>query len=195
MGNVERADGMHGGAVTELRPTVRFSPPAYARWLAPLAIVVVVLSPGDQIRPVLVGLAIGVALLIWNVSALASARLTVRGGELSYAERSRERRLGGVGALRVVRVHVRGAAHPEWQIWAGADGVAVLVEQAWGGAELLALAEQLGAELVTVPDPVSIREVADRYPGALPWYAKHVRAASALLALGGIAGLVLIDSL
>lgn len=169
--------------------------PSYARWLVPLVVVVAVLSPGSQVGYGLVGLGLGAAMTFVNVYNLASAGLYVRGHELYYRQRGSERLIGRAGELRVALIRVRGAAHPEWQIWKGGDGVVALVEQAWGAAELRGLAQQLGADVVSVSDPVSMREVAERYPETLPWYAKHPLAASIVLAVGVMGLLVLIDLL
>lgn len=181
--------------VTELRPSVRFSPPSYATWLVPLTILVVVLSPGPQFGSLLVGLGIGALFVASNVYMMSSVRLRVRGAELHYSQGGSERLIASAGALRVVRVRVRGVAHPHWQIWAGAESAVALVEQAWGEEQLLTLARQLGAEVVTVPDSVSLRDVAERYPGTLPWYAKHTFAAGFVFAIAAIAVLVLLDSI
>lgn len=50
-------------------------------------------------------------------------------------------------------------------------------------------------DVVTVDDPVPIREVAERQPETLPRYAKHPIASSVVLAVGLVAALLLIDSL
>lgn len=180
--------------MNELRPTVRFAWPAYARWLVPLWILVEVLSPGVHLVPLFTGLGLGAALMAWNIYGVRSARLLVRRGDLYHVRGGSERLIAKAGELRVVQVRVRGVAHPPWQIWTGRNEVVALVEQTWGAAELAGLARQLGAEVVTEPDPMSMRALASRYPGALPAYAKHPFALGAALAVGLMSALLLIDS-
>lgn len=181
--------------MTELRPTVRFAWPAYARWLVPLWILVEVLSPGVHLVPLFMGLGLGAALMAWNIYGVRSARLLVRHGDLYYVRGKSERLIAKAGELRVIQVQVRGVAHSPWQIWAGRDEVVALVEQAWGAAELAELALQIGAHVVHEREPMSMREVAVRFPGSLPAYAKHPVATSVVLAAAVMALLLVVDSI
>ena len=175
--------------VTTLKPSVRVEWPSYARWVIPAVVVAIVassLTASAMFVDVLVGAALGLCVSASNLHAVRSMELRVLDDLVVLSRRGREQSVGRIRSLSVERVRVRGAAHPDWQIWRGDGGSVALVESAWGVSELEGLADELGVAVTYADRPLSFRELGQRYPGTLPWYAEHVVPLSIIATVGAI---------
>jgi hypothetical protein len=142
----------------------------------------------------LCGLAITGLLILRSWRQLRGARLGVRDGVLAVRFPRREqvisRKPNSVEIVRIQRLEDPG----NWvQIWSGPERSVAFLERIWSEERLRALAAQIGADFQEEPKPRSVREIAQTYPGTLPWYAAHPVSAGILLAVVVIGAIGFLD--
>lgn len=79
---------------------------------------------------------------------------------------------------RVVTVSIDDVRQRDAQIWFGPDRPVMLMTAAWDTDQLADLARRLEFEVIHEPEPLTLPELAKRYPGVVPWAGAHPKLAA-----------------
>jgi hypothetical protein len=159
--------------VVRTRPVRRWTG-AWGLVALPLGVVALMVARAGTERGLVVSLTLVACCITLGGKAISMrrTRLEISGGRLRFRGLLRDRILSEPGApARVVGVTVMGVSQPDGQIWIGAREQVMLMTAAWGEDRLAAVADGLGLQVIREPEPMTLAQIARRYPGVVPWYA------------------------